>query len=1066
MRVEAGSFKSKADKNGAAYFLHRLENGPQAERPAPNALDPEVPPGGPDLLHQVYSALLTRLKLTAPHRDNLRGRGLTDEVNDRNSYRTLPVQGRARIAKELRERFGDALLQVPGFALKEKAGQRYVTIAGAAGMLVPVRDLEGRIVALKVRRDDPGNGPKYLYVSSANQGGHGPGSPVHVPLGIAAPTDVVRLTEGELKSDLAFALTGLPTIGIPGAGNWRPALDIFKALAAKTVRLALDMDAKQKPEVARGLLTCAETLAAEGYVLELERWPEEHKGIDDLLAAGGMPEVIGGDAALAAAREITAAAGVKADSPTEALAQLTDVLATGGAAAFFRDRGLLETLARLALDNPAEYAIARNMLRDFGVRLRDLDAALKPLCREQRCQRPPSLALESASIYRVEGGCLCRERSLPDGGTILAPLCNFTAQITEVVTRDDGAESMTFFTLAGALASGRELRPVQVPAADFAGLGWVTPSWNGEAVVYAGLGTRDHLRTAIELLSPDRTRRSIYAHTGWRQIGDSWYYFHAGAAIGSNGPAADIAVSLPAPLAEFNLPDPPTGPTLVDGVRASLRLLELGPPRVVYPLLAATYRAVLGETDHSLHLAGPTGSFKSETAALCEQHYGAEMDRLHLPASWSSTGNALEGIAFAAKDALLVVDDFCPTGASGDVQRYHREADRLFRGQGNRAGRQRMRADTTLRPSKPPRGTILSTGEDIPRGLSCRARVLVLEVSLGDIDRAKLTACQHDAAAGKYAAALSGFIRWLAPYYEGIRQSLRKEMTDLRDQNKAEGLHARTPGMVADLLLGLRYLLQFAREVEAITFEEQADLWARGVEALLQAAAEQSNHLAAAEPTGHFVRILAAAIASGRAHVAGPDGKEPADLPEAWGWREVTIGGGEHARTVLQPQGRRVGWVDGQDLYLEPEAAFAEVQELAAKQGESLPVTPRTLFKRLKEKGLLASWEENRERLTIRRTLESVNRAVLHLSADTVSGARTVQTVQNTGHAEKPPENLDDSIGRSDGRLEGREGKPSNGTVQNQGQKPAFGQFGRSTTGQEGQLGADLTSATDDWDEA
>ena len=46
-----------------------------------------------------------------------------------------------------------------------------------------------------------------------------------------------------------------------------------------------------------------------------------------------------------------------------------------------------------------------------------------------------------------------------------------------------------------------------------------------------------------------------------------------------------------------------------------------------------------------------------------------------------------------------MVDDFCPAGSVSDVQRYHKEADRLFRGQGNRAGRQRLRADASLRPA-------------------------------------------------------------------------------------------------------------------------------------------------------------------------------------------------------------------------------------------------------------------------------------------------------------------------------------------------------------------------------
>src|SRR5262249_382680 len=154
----------------------------------------------------------------------------------------------------------------------------------------------------------------------------------------------------------------------------------------------------------------------------------------------------------------------------------------------------------------------------------------------------------------------------------------------------------------------------------------------------------------------------------------------------------------------------------------------------------------------------------------------------------------------------------------------------LFRGQGNHAGRQRMRADATLRPARPPRGLVLSTGEDIPRGQSLRARLLVLEVSPGDFGPAPprpnpaLSACQRDAEGGKYAAALAGFLRWLAPQYEVIRGRLRAEAIELRDRARAAGQHARTPGIIADLSLGLRYLLDFAQAVGACTDQERADL--------------------------------------------------------------------------------------------------------------------------------------------------------------------------------------------------------------------------------------------------
>ena len=122
------------------------------------------------------------------------------------------------MAGELREQLGDALLSVPGFILKAgDNGRPYLTLAGAAGLLVPVRDPTGRVVALLTRRDDAGNGRgKYLYLSSAKHGGPGPGAPPHFPFGFPEAAETVRLTEGALKADLAFALSGLPTVGAAG----------------------------------------------------------------------------------------------------------------------------------------------------------------------------------------------------------------------------------------------------------------------------------------------------------------------------------------------------------------------------------------------------------------------------------------------------------------------------------------------------------------------------------------------------------------------------------------------------------------------------------------------------------------------------------------------------------------------------------------------------------------------------------------------------------------------------------------------------------------------------------
>src|SRR5262249_10341255 len=149
-----------------------------------------------DTLDRIYSSLLSRLQLSESHRDGLRQRGLSDAEIDRRRYRSLPVHGRARLAQELREQHGDAVLRVPGIIVREREGRRYLTVAGAAGLLIPVRDAAGRIVALAVRRDDKGNGPRYSWLSSSRHGGPGPGAPAHVPLGVTAPVELVRVTEG------------------------------------------------------------------------------------------------------------------------------------------------------------------------------------------------------------------------------------------------------------------------------------------------------------------------------------------------------------------------------------------------------------------------------------------------------------------------------------------------------------------------------------------------------------------------------------------------------------------------------------------------------------------------------------------------------------------------------------------------------------------------------------------------------------------------------------------------------------------------------------------------------
>jgi hypothetical protein len=192
---------------------------------------------------------------------------------------------------------------------------------------------------------------------------------------------------------------------------------------------------------------------------------------------------------------------------------------------------------------------------------------------------------------------------------------------------------------------------------------------------------------------------------------------------------------------------------------------------------------------------------------------------------------------------------------------------------------------------------------------------------------------------------------------------------------------------VADLALGLRYFLLFAHESGAIDSERTRELWTRGWRVLGEAASGQSQHQEAGEPTRRFRELLSAALASGRAHVANPEGGEP-EVPKAWGWRKATVGSRDLEREEWRPQGERIGWLEDEDLYLEPDATLAAVHKQGRDSGEPLAVTGRTLRKRLHECGLLLSTgkeREGRETLTVRHTLKGSRKSVLHMASDFLS---------------------------------------------------------------------------------
>jgi hypothetical protein len=207
---------------------------------------------------------------------------------------------------------------------------------------------------------------------------------------------------------------------------------------------------------------------------------------------------------------------------------------------------------------------------------------------------------------------------------------------------------------------------------------------------------------------------------------------------------------------------------------------------------------------------------------------------------------------------------------------------------------------------------------------------------------------------------------------------------ELRDKARQERLiHNRTPEIRATLALGLKLFLQFASDIGAIDKTERASLWARGWEELGAASSMQSSFQQSEEPCSRFLSLLLAALTSGQAHLADVLEGHPEDAGQ-WGWRKKIIGYDRDEREEWIPLGSKVGWIDEDDIYLEPEAVYRVVQRYASEQNESLPIRKSTLWKRMNEKGYLASHEKDKNLSRV--TVEGKRRYVVHILANRLPG--------------------------------------------------------------------------------
>jgi hypothetical protein len=552
-------------------------------------------------------------------------------------------------------------------------------------------------------------------------------------------------------------------------------------------------------------------------------------------------------------------------------------------------------------------------------------------------------------------------------------LCNFMAWIREERTEDDGAELTRIVAMEATIQDGKHFLDIPVPIADFYSLAGILKALGTEAVVSPGPMVKDRIRHAIQLYSHRKgyPQRQVFTHLGWRKIDGVWCYLHAGGSI-----PAKVEVAVEAALGRYALPAVQSAEA---AIQASLRVLECAPQRITVPLIAMVYLAPLAEClspDVTLWLEGPSGARKSSLAALLLCHYGT-FDRVHPPDSWESTANALERLAFLAKDAVLWIDDYAPRPSAKEMHDQERKAQRLIRAQGNLSGRARMRADMSLRPAYYPRGVTLSTGELHPTGTSTFARMLQLDIDPDDTDLKALAASQAESPL--LAEAMTAYIRWLQPQLETLMPALKARWLELRAAALSELTHhTRHPEVFAHLAVAWELFLGFAGEMGVLSDQERQEHRTVGLEALTQAIDRQRLDAEAEDPAHRFCHLIREALIQGKAYLDDTQGWYPADAGQ-WGWTLHTIN--HHDGTTTDewkptPGASMLGWLDQDFLYLLPDASYRLAFENAQRAGMLL-LPQQALWKLLIQQGYV---QQGSQRLTTVKNIAGHSKRVLVVS--------------------------------------------------------------------------------------
>lgn len=556
----------------------------------------------------------------------------------------------------------------------------------------------------------------------------------------------------------------------------------------------------------------------------------------------------------------------------------------------------------------------------------------------------------SYDIYRMgdtSNEVLCKVLTDRQGRKIPIKLTNILPVMLNLLEYTNGEDTENKYNMVAYVLdrNDKKLGPFVITEKELSKLtSAISNRFIGEVINYSDNSDKK-MREIVELIGRESVEKKvIHTNTGFDEHNGNRVFLYHGGYIGNT----DTDVEIETDLTDYNIPQycfTDKEFDLKESLETEYSLLELADLKIMIPLIAITYLSslfsILQEegilVNFVLLIVGKTGTYKSSISSLSLNHFG-KFALNEFPLSFRSTFAGLEKVAFAAKDVLLVVDDYKPETMETDQEKIMEGIMGLW---GDRHSRNKMNSKGGLHKKYAPRGLAIVTGERPPKFSQSRlARAITIYTQEGSIDFEKLKELFKKKEQLNFAMRV--FIEWIISNEEDIRTKA-KELQDTYSTNVSEFKHPRIKQNIVVMMIGFTFWLDFLVEYSIIDSNKRDELINKAYTELEVVGRNQENDVEDEDPVKVFFKTI------GQLQIAGK-----AYLTDYETGLAIDVASGTH-----------IGYIDNKNnqYYLIADTVYKEVEKACIGR---FTATPKQLWKSLLDEGYITTDKDNRK--VIRRT--------------------------------------------------------------------------------------------------